>query len=283
MATRTELETIAAQASAAAPHTPEAKAELRALAERQQQREAEDFEAFAAVDRAAHKERVAAAVGRAEGDLEATRDAEAEAEDKVAGAIQAERAAQDRHREHAEYARKQQEAWKRVQGRSGPREQADALRDAQNAELVAQGEQAAAEGKTAARELAERDLEAARARTAALEETLRVTRDVASYRGRPLYSAETCTHNLMHMLRIWDSLQLLEQQMVRQGILNLAMLTGVADDLKMKGAAEREAELEGKRPQPGAFTLPGLSAGIGGRQAHGPGAASTSPASFPRG
>jgi len=62
MTARAELETVALQVSATAPHTPEARAQLRALAERQQQREAEDFEAFRAVDQAAHQERAAAAV-----------------------------------------------------------------------------------------------------------------------------------------------------------------------------------------------------------------------------
>jgi len=265
MTGRADLEAVALQVSATAPHTPAARAQLQALAGRKQQREAEDFEAFAAVDRAAHKERFTAAVTRAEGDLEAARSVETEEEDKAAQAIQAERTAQDRHRQAAEHARQQQEAWKRVQNRATPEKQTEALLAAQAAAQVAQGEQAAAEGKTAARELAERDLEAARARAAVAEETLRLVQDRASHPGRPLYSAETCTHNVMHLLRNWDALQPLERQLVKQVISNLAMMTGVYDDIKLKGAAEREAELEGKRPQPGAFTLPGLSAGLGGR------------------
>ena len=216
MLTRDELEMMAVQAASAPPHDDAARAELRVLAERKREREAEDFRAMAGVGQAAYAGRKAASVTRAVGDLEAAQAALAGAEDKAAAAIEAERAAQDRVREHDEFARQAQEAWKRVQGRAGPREQAEALRDAQNAAQVAQGEQATAEGKAAARELADRDLDTARSRVTAAEDALRATRELASHGGRALYSPETLRENVMHALRIWDTLQPIEQQIVRQ-------------------------------------------------------------------
>jgi hypothetical protein len=71
--------------------------------------------------------------------------------------------------------------------------------------------------------------------------------------------------NVPHMLRIWDELQPMEQQFVKQAIGAFAMLTGLYDEIKAKGAAEREAELEGQQPEHGAFTLPGAAAGVAGR------------------
>jgi hypothetical protein len=69
----------------------------------------------------------------------------------------------------------------------------------------------------------------------------------------------------VHLVRIWDSLQPLEQQFVKQAIMTFAMFTGLYDEIKAKGGAEREAEVEGQRPRPGAFTLPGMAAGVAGR------------------
>ena len=43
------------------------------------------------------------------------------------------------------------------------------------------------------------------------------------------------------------------------------MLTGLYDDIKAKGGAEREAELEGRRPEPGAFAMPAAMPGVAGR------------------
>ena len=44
------------------------------------------------------------------------------------------------------------------------------------------------------------------------------------------------------------------------------MLTGAYDEIKLKGAAERETELKRKQPaQPGAFTMPGAPSGLAGR------------------
>jgi hypothetical protein len=265
MLTRAELETFALQAASTPLHDEAAKAELRAIAARKREREAEDFRAMAAVDQAAYAGRIAASVARATADLEAARDAVTGAEDKTAEAIRAERTAQDRAREHAEHARRQQEAWKRVQGRGAPQEQTTALLESQAAAQVAQGEQTAAEGASAARELADSELEAARVRVTAAEDALRAYRELAGHPGRALYSPETCMKNVAHMLRIWDTLQPIEQQMVRQAITSFAMLTGVYDTIKLKGAAEREAELEAKRPLPGAFTLPGGLSGLAGR------------------
>jgi hypothetical protein len=265
MLTRAEAEAIALQAAEYPQHDEAAKARLREFAARKHAREAEDFAGFAGVDQAAYAKRIAASMTRAAADLEAAERALAEAESKAAEALRAERAQQDRVREHDEYARQMQEAWKRVQGRKGPREQADALRDAQNAAQVAQGERAAAEGKTAARAEADRELAAARARVTEFEAALRATRELAASPGRTLYSPETCSQNVPHMLRIWDTLQPLEQQFTKQAITTLAMLTGLYDEIKAKGAAEREAELEGQRPGPGALTLPGMPSGVAGR------------------
>jgi hypothetical protein len=130
---------------------------------------------------------------------------------------------------------------------------------------VARGEQASLEGKTAARIQADSELAGARVRVTECEAALREARDLADHPGRPLYSPETCAENVAHMLRIWDQLQPLEQQFVRNTITMFAMITGVADDLMAKGAAEREAELEGQRPGPGAFTMPVAMPGTAGR------------------
>jgi hypothetical protein len=261
MLTRSEAEAVALQAAEYPQHDEAGRAKLGTIAAGHHRREAEDFRAFAAVDQAAYAERIAASVVRAAADLEAARGAETEAERKAAEALQAERARQDRVREHAEYARQMQEAWRHVQGRGGPQAQADALRGAQNAAQVAQGEQAALEGKAAARALADRELEAARARTGEAEDALRATRELAGHPGRALYSPQTCAENVPHLLRIWDTLQPMEQQLVRQAISTFAMLTGLYDDIKAKGAAEREAENEGQGPAPaplrGPFTMPG--------------------------
>ena len=253
------------QAAGYPQHDEAAKAELRAVASRKHEREAADFREFAAVDQAAYAGRIEAEVVRAAAALEAAQGEVAQAGDKAGEALRAERAQQDRVREHAEYARQMQETWKRVQGRGGPQKQADALRDAQNAAQVAQGEQAALEGKAAARALADRNLEAARARVTGLEAALRATRDLAGHPGRSLFSPETCMENVPHMLRIWDELQPMEQQFVKQAITAFAMLTGLYDEIKAKGGAEREAELEGRRPEPGAFTMPAAMPGVAGR------------------
>jgi hypothetical protein len=61
------------------------------------------------------------------------------------------------------------------------------------------------------------------------------------------------------MIRIWDGLQPMEQQLVRNTISMLAMLTGLYDDLKAKGAAELEAELDGQRQ----LSIPALEMGPG--------------------
>jgi hypothetical protein len=265
MLTRAEIETIALQASEFPQHNEAAKAKLQAIAGRKHEREAADFAEFKAVDQAAYATRVLAAVVRATGDLEAARDAVTEAEGNAAAALQAERVQQDRVRDTDEHARLVRDAWKQVQGRGTPREQTDALVASQAADQVARGEQAALEGKTASRVLADSDLETARARVTELEAALRTTKDLADHPGRPLYSPETCAENVAHMLRIWDQLQPLEQQFVRNTITMFAVISGVADDLKAKGAAEREAELEGQRPEHGAFTMPVAMPGTAGR------------------
>ena len=265
MLTRDEAEAIALQAADYPQHDQAARAKLTGAAGRKHQREAEDFRAFAAVDQAAYTDRIAASVTRAAEDLQAARDAEGEAEHKAGEALTAERAAQDRAREHAEEGRKVHEAWKRVQGRGTPREQRDALLASQAAAQVAQGEQAAAEGKAAARALADRELEAARARTGTAETALRVTRELADCPGRALYSPETCSQNVPHLLRIWDTLQPMEQQLVRQAISAFAMLTGLYDDIKAKGGAERQAELEGRGPAPSPLRVPLTMPGTTGR------------------
>lgn len=128
---------------------------------------------------------------------------------------------------------------------------------------MAQGEQAAAEGKAAARALADRELEAARARVIEAEDTLRAAQELAASPGRALYSPETCAENVVHMVRIWDTLQPMEQQLVRNAISMYAMLTGLYDDIKAKGAAEREDELDG-RHQPGVPAF-GMGPGVAGR------------------
>jgi hypothetical protein len=265
MLTRDEAEAVALQAAEYPQHDEGARAKLSIIAARHHQREAEDFREFAAVDQAAYADRIAASVTRSAADLQAARDAELEAERKAGEALEAERAAQDRVREHAEDARKDHEAWKRVQGRGTNREQRDALLASQAAAQVAQGEQAAAEGAAAARALADRELEAARARTGAAETALRVTQELAAHPGRALYSPETCSQNVPHLLRIWDTLQPMEQQLVRQAISAFAMLTGLYDDIKAKGGAEREAELEGRRPEPSPLRVPVTMPGTTGR------------------
>lgn len=265
MLTREQAEAVALQAAEYPRHDEAAKAQLRAAAGRKREREAEDFAVFAAVDQAAYAGRIAASVASAAADLEAAQGAAAGAEDKAAEALRAERAAQDRARDHAEHARQTQEAWKRTQGRGTPAQQTQALIASQATAQVVQGEQAAAEGKTAARELADRELAEARNRVAAAEEALQAARDLAVSPGRAFYSPETCAENVTHMLRIWDSLQPVEQQLVKNTIAMYAMLTGLYDDIKAKGGAEREAELEGQRPQHvPPYTLP-ASAGVAGR------------------
>jgi hypothetical protein len=68
------------------------------------------------------------------------------------------------------------------------------------------------------------------------------------------------------MLRIWDTLQPLERQLVKQAITTFAMLTGLYDEIKAKGGAERETELESGRPprMPALALGPGMS-GVAGR------------------
>jgi hypothetical protein len=136
-------------------------------------------------------------------------------------------------------------------GGGTPEKQTGALRDAEAATQVAQGEQAAAEGAATARALADRDLEAARARVTIAEDALRAAQELADSPGRALYSLQTCAENVVHLVRTWDTLQPMEQQLVRNAISMLAMLTGLYDDIKSKGGAEREAELEGQAQQRG--------------------------------
>lgn len=57
----------------------------------------------------------------------------------------------------------------------------------------------------------------------------------------------------------------MEQQLVRQAITTFAMLTGLYDDIKAKGGAEREAELEGQGPQPSPLRVPVTLPGTTGR------------------
>jgi hypothetical protein len=264
--TRAEAEAIVIQTAGYPQHDETARAALRAAAERKHEREAEDFRAFALIDQAAYAERIGASVTSAADGLEAAREAEAEAERKAAEALRAERRAEDRAREHAVHARKLQHAWERVKGRGTPQKQTDAFRDGQAAAQVAQGEQAAAEGKAAARTLADRELEAARARISEAEDALRAAHDLADCPGRALYSPQTCAENIVHMVQIWDTLQPMEQQLARNAISMLAMLTGLYDEIKAEGAVEREAELEGHAPQPGpAFGLGPALAGAAGR------------------
>jgi hypothetical protein len=161
-----------------------------------------------------------------------------EAELKAAGALRDERAAQDRAREHVEAARQVREAWRQIRGRGTPAKERRALLESQAADQVAADEQATAEGKAAARAQADRELEAARSRVA---------------------------ENVTHMLRIWDTLQPLERQFVKQALTALAMLTGLYDEIKAKGAAERDAEIEGRRPEPGAFAMPVAMPGTAAR------------------
>jgi hypothetical protein len=257
MLTRAEAEAIALQAEGYPQHDEATRAKLRAIAERKHQREAEDFREFAAVDQAAYTARISGSLDSAAAGLETAREAEGEAERKAAEALRAERRAQDRAREHAEHARKQEQAWERVKGRGTPQKQTDALRDAQNAAQVAQGEQAAAEGKAAARAQADRELQSARARVAEAEIALEAAQELAGHPGRALFSPETCAENVPHLLRVWDTLQPMEQQLVRNTITMFAMLTGVYDDAKARGGAEREAELEGSGPS----QVPGLNLG----------------------
>lgn len=266
MLTRAEAEAAAIQAAGYPQHDGAARAELRAVAARKHEREAEDFRAFAAIDQAEYIERIRDSVTGAASALEATRDAEREAERKAGEAVRAERRAEDRAREHAAHARKARQAWERVEGRGAPQKQTEALLAHQGAGQVLAGEQAAAEGKAAARALADRELEAARARVTDAEDALRATQELADHPGRALYSAETCAENVVHMVRIWDTLQPMEQQLVRNTISMYAMLTGLYDDIKAKGGAEREAELEGQYPQgvPALGPGPGV-AGLAGR------------------
>jgi hypothetical protein len=266
MLTRAETEAIVLQAEGYPQHDEVTRAKLRAIAARKHELEAAAFREFAAVDQAAYTERISASLASAVAALGTAREAEGEAERKAGEALRAERRAQDRARDHVGYARKQEQTWQRVKGRGTPQKQADALRDAQAAALVAQGEQAAAEGKAAARDLGDRELEAARARVATAELALQAAQELASHPGRALYSPETCAENVPHMLRIWDSLQPLEQQLVRNTVSMFAMLTGVYDDIKAKGGAERETELEGGTPgrAPG-LNLGSAVAGMAGR------------------
>jgi hypothetical protein len=265
MLSRAEAEAVVIQATGYPVHDAAGAAQLRAVAARKHEREAEDFRVFAAVDQAAYVERIAGNVTRAAADLEAAEQAVAEAEGKAAGALRAERRAADRAREHAVHARKTQQAWERVKGRGTPERQTGALREAEAAAQVAQGEQAAFEGAATARALADRELEAARAAVTEAEDALRAARDLADCPGRALYSPQTCAENVVHLVRIWDTLQPMEQQLARNAIQMLAMLTGLYDDIKSKGAAEREAELEGRTPQTGAAFLGSAALGAVGR------------------
>jgi hypothetical protein len=265
MLPRDQVEAIVLQAADYPQHDEPAMAEHRAAAARKWEQEARDFLKFAAIDQAAFGARIGAAVTRDVTALEAARDELAAKEDKAAGALAAERAAQDRAREHAEHARQVHVEWKRVQGRGAPREQTDALIASQAAAAVAQGEQAAAEGAAAARVLADRELEAARSRVAELEDKLRSGREWAANPGRAPYSPQTCMQNVPHLLRVWESLTPLEQQFVRNAVTTFAVVSGLFDQIKEQGAAEREAELVGKRPQHGAFALPVAVPGTAGR------------------
>ena len=263
MLTREEAEALVVQFATYPEHDQEGKARLRAAAGRKHQREAEDFAEFAAVDQAAYAERIAASVTRVTADLETARDAVAEAEDKAAGALRAERAAQDRAREHAEHARRQQEEWKRVQRRGTPREQTEALIASQAAAQVAQGEQAAAEGATAARELAGRELEAARGRVCEIEEAVRAAREAAASPGRAfsqpgnvLGERQPPAQDLGFAAagRAADGQE--HHQHVRDD--HRAVRRDQAKRRRRAGSRGR-----GKRPQSGAFTLP-VAAGVAG-------------------
>ena len=100
-------------------------------------------------------------------------------------------------------------------------------------------------------------------RVTAAETTLHTTRELAASPGRALYSPETCAENVVHLLRI--GVVAAARAAVRpHAVMMFAVLTGVADELKAKGAAERHAELEGHRPQAGAFTVPVAMPGTAG-------------------
>ena len=57
----------------------------------------------------------------------------------------------------------------------------------------------------------------------------------------------------------------MEQQFVKQAITAFAMLTGLYDEIKAKGGAERAAELEGRGPQPSPLRVPVTMPGTVGR------------------
>jgi len=98
----------------------------------------------------------------------------------------------------------------------------------------------------------------------AAETVLQATREPAASPGRALYSPETCAENVVHLLRIWVAAA--APAAVRpHAVTMFAVLTGVANELKAKGAAERQAELEGHRPQAGAFTVPEAMPATAGR------------------
>jgi hypothetical protein len=52
--------------------------------------------------------------------------------------------------------------------------------------------------------------------------------------------------NISHLLRIWDSLQLVEHQLDQLADTMFAMLTCACDDIKVKGAAGRSARASGR-------------------------------------
>jgi len=65
----------------------------------------------------------------------------------------------------------------------------------------------------------------------------------------------------------------MEPQFFKQAISAFAMLTGLYDETKAKGAAKREAELEDQRPDHGAFTIPVTMRAVRARWAPRPGRA----------
>jgi len=110
----------------------------------------------------------------------------------VGPAVAAERSAEDRVRDAAEYHRQLTEAERSVSGTGTPEEQTRALADLRAAADVLQRERAACEGARARRVQAEEDLAGARVSLAAAE-TERVAREAdLDAPGRPPLSLETC-------------------------------------------------------------------------------------------